>query len=137
MKQKLLFKMTNENGIVKYFINDKEVSKDTFDKLYNEDMAFDFEAPDEDNIYVPMTEYDEQLLNVIDVLRTADDDEAIDLLRQNLEVTGKINYLAGQKEILVQIRRELGATICDIEDEMESLNSQVDYRNDGEDDEDE
>ena len=100
-------------------------------------MAFDFEAPDEDNIYVPMTEYDEQLLNVIDVLRTADDDEAIDLLRQNLEVTGKINYLAGQKEILVQIRRELGATICDIEDEMESLNSQVDYRNDGEDDEDE
>ena len=135
MKQKLLFKMTNENGIVKYFINDKEVSKDTFDKLYNEDMAFDFEAPDEDNIYVPMTEYDEQLLSVIDVLRTADDNEAIDLLRQNLEVIGKINYLAGQKEILGQIRRELGATICDIEDEMESLNSQVDYRNDGEDDE--
>ncbi len=132
MKHKLKFKeidKIDEKGKVierKFFINDKEQTEQTFNVLYADDSINigDEESPKKIAPKLhrfPQNDFDSMVFNLIDKIRNCDDDDALELIKENLSENAVRNYINGQSDALVEIRKTISDQIMDLNDELDDI----------------
>ncbi len=136
--EKLKFREVVNGDRIEYFINNKQVEKNVYDKLMFDDSLYTFpplpkvDKSPEDSCNINhddegdgfICEDCQELLDIISDLREMDDGEAIDALREYLNIVRAETQL----ETLIEVYSELGSSTSKLatrlEIELENFRSQ-------------